>query len=216
MSLLKSYKTSVLIFAMLIGIYVFAHPLAFTGESGHAMGGSGTKDSIVSVKAFNDVYKVLLSPRCVNCHPKGEIPLQGDDSHLHTMLPKRGKDGKGLYAMKCGNCHQPANTAGQHTPPGHIKWQLPPANMKMVFEGRTPHQLAKQLLDPKQNGNKDLQKLLAHADDGLVKAAWNPGDGRTLPPLGYFKRYDGSFKKKFFEIGWLERSRALPWFLFSG
>ena len=37
----------------------------------------------------------------MNCHPSGDIPLQGDDSHLHTMLPKRGKDGKGLYAMKC-------------------------------------------------------------------------------------------------------------------
>src|SRR5688572_7707842 len=56
------------------------------------------KDSIESVKAFMDVYKVLMSPRCMNCHPSGNIPLQGDDSHLHTMLPKRGKDGKGLYA----------------------------------------------------------------------------------------------------------------------
>src|SRR6266545_4787669 len=49
------------------------------------------KDSVESVKAFMDVYKVLMSPRCMNCHPSGDVPLQGDDSHLHTMLPQRGK-----------------------------------------------------------------------------------------------------------------------------
>ena len=49
------------------------------------------KDSVESVKAFMDVYKVLMSPRCMNCHPSGDIPLQGDDSHLHTMFPKEVK-----------------------------------------------------------------------------------------------------------------------------
>src|SRR5436190_1097931 len=82
------------------------------------------KDSIESVKAFADVYKVLMHPRCMNCHPKGDVPLQGDDNHPHTMAPKRGKDGHGLYAMKCSNCHQPENTPGLHTPPGNPKWGL--------------------------------------------------------------------------------------------
>ncbi len=61
------------------------------------------KDSVESVKAFMDVYKVLMSPRCMNCHPAGDVPLQGDESHLHNMYPQRGKDGKGIYAMKCSN-----------------------------------------------------------------------------------------------------------------
>src|SRR6185295_16423825 len=86
---------------------------------------AAAKDSIASVRAFEDVYKVLMSPRCMNCHPAGDIPLQGDDSHLHTMFPKRGKDGKGLYAMKCSNCHQPTNAPGLRTPPGNPKWALP-------------------------------------------------------------------------------------------
>ena len=77
------------------------------------------KDSIESIKAFMDVYKVLMSPRCMNCHPSGDVPLQGDDSHLHTMAPQRGKDGKGIYAMKCSNCHQPTNLEGLNKPPGH-------------------------------------------------------------------------------------------------
>jgi mono/diheme cytochrome c family protein len=104
-------------------------------------------DSAASVAAFMDVYKVLMSPRCMNCHPAGDIPLQGDDSHLHTMSPIRGKDGKGVYAMKCSNCHQPTNSPGLNTPPGNPKWALPPADMKMVFEGKSPRELALQIMD---------------------------------------------------------------------
>jgi hypothetical protein len=143
------------------------------------------KDSVESVKAFMDVYKVLMSPRCMNCHPSGDVPLQGDDSHIHNMLPQRGKDGKGIYAMKCMNCHQPTNLEGLNKPPGNPNWHLPPANMKMVFEGRTPGQLAKQIINPKTNGNKTLQQLIEHADDGLVKAGWDMGEGRTVPPLSH-------------------------------
>ena len=143
------------------------------------------KDSVASVKAFANVYKVLMSPRCMNCHPSGDVPLQGDDNHLHVMGPKRGPDGKGLYAMKCSNCHQPTNTPGVHTPPGNPEWHLPPAATKMVFQGRTPNQLAKQLVDPKLNGGKNMEQLLEHAHDTLVVAGWHPGEGRTLPPLSH-------------------------------
>jgi hypothetical protein len=136
------------------------------------------KDSIASVKAFMDVYQVLMSPRCMNCHPSGDTPLQGDDSHIHSMLPRRGKDGKGVYAMKCSNCHQPTNLEGLNKPARSSDWHLPPSNMKMVFEGKTPNQLAKQLVNPKTNGNKTLKQLIEHADDGLVKVGWDMGEGR--------------------------------------
>ncbi len=142
-------------------------------------------DSIESVKAFTDVYKVLMNPRCMNCHPKGDVPLQGDDSHLHTMAPKRGKDGHGIYAMKCSNCHQPENTPGLHTPPGNPKWALPPGDMKMVFEGKSSSELASQIMDYNRNGHKNKEKLLEHARDTLVKAGWNMGEGRVPPPLTY-------------------------------
>jgi hypothetical protein len=143
------------------------------------------KDSVGSVKAFLKVYKVLMSPRCMNCHPSGDAPLQGDDSHIHTMNVQRGKDGTGLYAEKCSNCHQPANVPGLHTPPGNPKWQLPPSNMKMVFQGKTARQLALQIMNYNQNGHKNKQQLIAHARDTLVKAAWDMGEGRTPPPLSY-------------------------------
>lgn len=160
-------------------------------------------DSVRSVRAFNKVYAVLMSPRCVNCHPAGDVPLQGDDSHLHTMLPERGADGKGLFAMKCANCHQPENTPGPHTPPGNPNWHLPPADMKMVFQGKTAHELAKQLLDPQQNGHKNKQQLIEHADDDLVLAGWNMGEGRTKPPLSH-----AEFKKAWIE--WLETGAYAP------
>lgn len=161
------------------------------------------KDSVASVAAFRQVYTVLMSPRCLNCHPAGNVPLQGEDSHLHTMLPKRGLDGRGLYAMKCANCHQPTNTPGLHTPPGNPKWHLPPANMKMVFQGRTAHQLAIQLMDPQQNGHKDFQKLVEHVDDTLVKAGWHPGEGRKLPPMSH-----AAFKKAW--LTWLQTGAYAP------
>ena len=164
---------------------------------------SFTKDSVASVKAFMQVYQVLMSPRCMNCHPSGDIPLQGDDSHLHNMFPKRGKEGKGIYAMKCSNCHQPTNIAGLNTPPGDPNWHLPPASMKMVFQGRTPNQLAKQLVNRKTNGNKTLQQLIEHADDGLVLAGWNPGEGRTVPPMSH-----AEFKKAW--ITWIENGAYAP------
>ncbi len=142
-------------------------------------------DSIASVQAFEKVYTVLMSPRCMNCHPAGNRPLQGDDSHVHIMNVQRGNDGKGVYALKCSNCHQPQNTPGLHTPPGNPKWQLPPADMKMVFQGRSAHDLALQIMDYNQNGHKNKEQLLEHARDTLVKAAWNMGEGRKPPPMAY-------------------------------
>src|SRR5687767_5514204 len=95
-------KRTTTVMAIIISIVI---SMSFVMKNGPAPGRSNNesinKDSIESVKAFMDVYKVLMSPRCMNCHPSGDVPLQGDDSRLHAMLPRRGKDGKGLYAMKC-------------------------------------------------------------------------------------------------------------------
>jgi len=38
--------------------------------------------------------------------------------------------------------------------------------------------------DPKLNGGKTLDQILHHvSEDKLVLAGWDPGDGRTKPPL---------------------------------
>jgi hypothetical protein len=141
-------------------------------------------DAAASQAAFLQVYRVLVSPRCQNCHPAGDAPLQGDDSHIHLQDVKRGKDGHGVYGMRCDTCHQATNLPGDHMPPGNPKWSLPSPDLKMVFVGRSAPELCKQIKDPKQNGGRNLQALFDHiAKDDLVGWGWNPGDGRTLPPL---------------------------------
>jgi hypothetical protein len=165
---------------------------------------SAEKDDKASQAAFLEAYKVLMHARCLNCHPAGDAPLQGDDSHVHGQNVKRGTDGKGKFALKCANCHQDKNVPGENMPPGVSKWHLPPANMKMVFEGKSPAELAKTLKDPKQNGGKTLEQILHHVtEDELVLYGWNPGDGRTKPPLTH-----AEFAKKMKE--WIEKGAAVP------
>jgi hypothetical protein len=160
-----------------------ASPVAAASAGGVATLRRGDADAR---EAFLAAYKVFMHPRCMNCHPAGDAPLQGDDSHPHAQSVKRGPDGKGLYALKCANCHQLANLPGENTPPGNPNWHLPPAAMPLVFQGKTPAELARQLKDPQRNGNKTLEQLLHHvADDKLVLAGWEPGDGRTKPPLSH-------------------------------
>ncbi len=146
----------------------------------------GGKDAELSRAAFKEAYKVLMHPRCMNCHPAGDAPLQGDDSHPHLQNVKAGPEGKGLFAMKCTNCHQEHNLPGANMPPGNPVWHLPPPDMPMVFEGKTPAELAAQLKDPARNGGKTLEQIFHHvAEDKLVLWGWNPGDGRSLPPLSH-------------------------------
>ena len=170
----------------------------------HAASENLKPDAAASRDAFLQVYKVLTSPRCQNCHPAGDAPLQGDDSHIHLQNVKRGKDGHGVYGMRCDTCHQIANLPGDHMPPGSPKWALPPPEHKMVFVGRTPAELCRQLKDPKQNGNRSLQQLFEHvSSDDLVGWGWNPGDGRTPPPLS---RPDTSAQMKI----WIDGGAACP------
>jgi hypothetical protein len=141
-------------------------------------------DASASQAAFLRIYKVLTSPRCQNCHPSGDAPLQGDDSHVHIQNVKRGTDGHGVTAMRCDACHQDHNLPGAHLPPGNPKWALPPPEHKMVFVGRAPGELCRQLKDTKQNGGRSLEQLFDHvAHDDLVGWGWSPGNGRALPPL---------------------------------
>ena len=162
---------------------LLASAVLFAALAGDAQT-SAQPDASASRAAFLQLYRVLTSPRCQNCHAAGDAPLQGDDSHVHIQNVKRGADGHGVTAMRCDTCHQTVNLPGEHLPPGNPKWALPPPQHKMVFVGRSPAELCQQIKDPKQNGDRSLDQLLDHvANDDLVGWGWNPGDGRTLPPL---------------------------------
>ncbi len=155
-----------------------------------------------SKAAFMDAYRVFMHPRCMNCHPSGDVPLQGDDSRLHVQGVKRGPDGKGLYALKCSNCHQKQHVPGQNMPPGGKGWHLPPADKKMVFQGKTPRQLAMHFKDAKFTGFKDFAKEMIHhvEHEPLVLVGWTYG---TPPPLTH-----AEFVAKVKE--WIAKGAAIP------
>jgi hypothetical protein len=133
-----------------------------------------------SAALFTEAGKALTSPRCVNCHPAGDRPLQGEAGRLHQPPVERGVDGFGGVAMRCATCHQGANfdPAGV---PGHPHWHLAPR--EMAWQGKTVGEICVQIKDPARNGGRSLQQILAHlADDTLVGWAWAPGFGREPAP----------------------------------
>ena len=115
--------------------------------------------------AFLVAYPVFMHPRCMNCHPVGDVPLQGDDSHPHAQNVKRGPDGRGFYALKCAACHQDTNLPGANMPPGNPNWHLPPLQTPMVFQGKTAAELARQLKDPSQTGGRTVDQIVIHVSE---------------------------------------------------
>jgi hypothetical protein len=133
-----------------------------------------------SAAIFTELGKVLTHPRCMNCHPAGDRPRQGDMARLHQPPVERGADGHGLPAMRCSICHQQANfdAAGM---PGNPLWQLAPR--EMAWEGKTLAEICAQIKDPARNGNRSVDALIEHiGEDHLVGWAWAPGHGRQPAP----------------------------------
>jgi hypothetical protein len=133
-----------------------------------------------SVALFEEAGKVILHPRCVNCHPAGDRPAQGDDSHPHQPPVVRGPDGLGAIGMRCTTCHGPSNFDAVHVP-GNIKWHLAP--IEMAWIGRSLGQICEQIKDPKRNGGMSIQQIVDHmTHDELVGWGWKPDSGRTPVP----------------------------------
>ena|SRR6202158_2166110 len=141
----------------------------------------------VGIRAFREIAVVLKSPRCLNCHVPGESPLQGDHGQVHNMKVARGTDGEGgSPTMYCSNCHQETNVSTFHAPPGATGWRMPGSATRMAWQGLTTAQLCRSLIDPATNGKRSLQDLIEHvAADKIVNWGWNPGSGRTVPPLSH-------------------------------
>jgi hypothetical protein len=137
-------------------------------------------------RAFVEIAKVLQSPRCQNCHPVGDAPLQGDRGVPHAMHISRATVAAGV---PCSACHQQRNSEAigiAGGPPGAPKWGLPPVETPMVFEGKSLTALCEQLKDPARNKQRTLAMLLDHVShDPLVLWGWSPGGKRTVPPLSH-------------------------------
>jgi hypothetical protein len=156
---------------------------------------------------FTEAAKVITSPRCVNCHPAGDHPLQGSDGHVHRPEVWRGDVGDGVPGLHCAACHtdRNVNVTGATTYdsiPGNARWSLAP--VEMAWQGRTIHDICEQIKDPARNGGRTLALLHDHmANDDIVAHGWDPGAGRTPAP--------GS-QKEFGELiqAWIDTGAACP------
>ncbi|SEN83572.1 hypothetical protein SAMN04488003_14211 [Loktanella fryxellensis] len=137
-----------------------------------------------SAALFEEMFVVIEHPRCLNCHPVGDTPLQGDLMQPHQPPVMRGPGDFGVTGMTCSTCHGAENvayTTGQGSIPGHEPWQLAPIEMGWV--GLSAAEVCDQIKDPARNGDKTLAELQVHnAEDGLVGWGWEPGEGRTSAP----------------------------------
>jgi hypothetical protein len=176
------YQTAFII----IGCLLWSLVWEITGRGAAAQMGAQPGDQQKSLRAFSTVASVLTSPRCLNCHIPGDSPLQGDAGSPHNMNVKRGADGRGTPAMQCRNCHQDANSQQLHGPPGRPDWRLPPASMRMAWQGLTVGDVCRSLKDPAKNGNRSSEQLIEHVrDDPIVNWSWNPGPDRSIPPVSH-------------------------------
>jgi hypothetical protein len=150
-----------------------------------------------AVALFLEMGRVLQHPRCVNCHPAGDRPLQTDSMRPHEPLVVRGADGHGAPGMRCETCHHAANFDPARVP-GHPQWHVAP--IEMAWEGKTLTQICEQIKDPARNGGKTIAELVHHlGEDSLVGWGWAPGAGRTPVP-GTQKEF-GALAKAWAEAG---------------
>src|SRR3954462_4932764 len=81
---------------------------------------------------FTEIGRVLTHPRCMNCHPAGDHPLQGADYHEH--FPPAWRPETAAFADRCHSCHTDANytlheAASYRSIPGHPRWGLAPLEL---------------------------------------------------------------------------------------
>lgn len=135
---------------------------------------------------FDQMMQVVAHKRCVNCHPAGDRPRQGEDSHLHNFGVQRGTEGHGLEALSCNTCHQTENNLSSGVP-GAPHWHLAPRSMG--WEGLSKVEIAQAMLDRSKNGGRSLQEIEKHlTEDPLVLWVFDPGVNhqgipREAPPI---------------------------------
>src|SRR5229473_8492131 len=139
--------------------------------------------------AWQQVYSVLTSPRCINCHTASNHPQQGDDRHRHFANVLRGPEGKGVPALQCVTCHQESNADSTGVPGGH-GWHLAPLSMRWQDTSEkilSSAEVCRAVTDRSKNHDLDGPGLLKHhEEEPLVRWAFQPGRGidgiaRALP-----------------------------------
>jgi hypothetical protein len=135
---------------------------------------------------YGEITKVVMHPRCMNCHPADDHPTQGNDKHEHFPPVIRGASGGGIPGNTCSACHTEQNYTllegvTYQSIPGHPRWGVAP--IEMAWQGKSAGDICRQLKDPQRNGGRTLPLLHDHlAKDDLVAWGWAPGKGRDPAP----------------------------------
>lgn len=143
-------------------------------------------NTVLEETPFDVMMQVLTHKRCVNCHPAGDRPRQGEDSHYHNFGVVRGADNHGPPGLKCSTCHQAENNDFSGVP-GAPEWSLAP--LEMQWEGLSRTEIARSILNPTINGGRSLEETVHHlTEHELVLWAWEPGvdnegNPRETPPI---------------------------------
>ena len=139
-----------------------------------------------SNEAFDKMMAVITHKRCLNCHPAGDRPRQGEDSHIHNFNVQRGPDDHGVGVLTCNTCHQEENNMFSGVP-GAPHWAMAPSTM--FWEGLSKKEIAESITDPQRNGGRSLAEIVKHmTEDKLVLWAFDPGvdnegNPREKPPI---------------------------------
>src|SRR6185369_12104624 len=115
-------------------------------------------NTAAGLAAWDQVYSVLVSPRCTN------YPQQGDDRHRHFANVVRGPEGKGVPGLNCISCHQEQN-ADSTGVPGGPNWRLAPLSMQWQDVNDRPLSSAavcRAVTDRSKNEHMDGPALLKH------------------------------------------------------
>ena len=138
---------------------------------------------------FTEAAKVIMNPRCMNCHPASDRPTQGNDMHPASAARSRA----GPTAAAC-----PATPAAPATWIATSRFSpasRPPSKAcrgiragawrRSRWRGKASRsgEICRQIKDPQRNGGRNLALLHEHlAHDDLVGWAWKPGPGRDPAP----------------------------------
>lgn len=190
----KRARTPVFILVFFILATCISLSISKAAKQTNQAAAKGTNETTAAgLAAWNQLYAVLISPRCINCHTATNYPQQGDDRHRHFANVIRGPGGIGVPGLNCQSCHQEGN-ADSTGVPGGPGWHLAPLSMQWQDMNDRPLSSAavcRSVTDRSKNENMDGQDLLKHHEKAdLVLWAWNPGrrpdsTSRTLPPISH-------------------------------
>jgi cytochrome c2 len=187
--------------ATALGNHVSAAPKRAVGLRPVASFANITDKTQRSKQLFVEAGKVIMNARCMNCHPAGDQPSQGETAEPHLPAVVRGADGHGAAGLRCNTCHQVENYDPSGVP-GHPLWGVAP--IEMAWQGRSLGQICEQIKDPQRNSGKSLSQIQEHmAHDSLVGWAWNPG-GKRKPAPGTQAEFGALI------TAWIETGAACP------